>query len=154
MEYLSLKGGAAVVPASTAFHPKLVVLAVLAYEHLQNEAAYEEKHGHEHDEAGYNEGGEAGHETRVQVVDEDGNDQHPCEQGQAQRHDREEGQRAVVAEKAHDGADNLEAVGHRAEFRHATLRPVAVVDGHFADAEVVFKGMNGHFRFHLEALRE
>mgnify|MGYP007067931274 CR=1 FL=1 len=43
MEYLSLKGGAAVVPASTAFHPKLVVLAVLAYEHLQNEAAYEEK---------------------------------------------------------------------------------------------------------------
>lgn len=64
------------------------------------------------------------------------------------------GEGLVFANHAEDGAHHLDAVAYRVQLGYGTFRPVAVLDGHFEQTQVVVQRVDGHLRLNLEASRE
>ena len=80
--------------------------------------------------------------------------QHDADDANDQAQSAEEGEGLVFADHAEDGAHHLDAVAYRVQLGYGTFRPVAVLDGHFEQTQVVVQRVDGHLRLDLEAARK
>ena len=128
--------------------------AVVLGDDVEDDAGDDEQQAYDDEHDGADESGEAGDRTGADELGRDEPAQYDADDADDEAESAEEGERLVFADHTEDGAHHLDAVAHRVQFGHGTLRPVTVLDGHFEQAQVVVERVDGHLRLDLEAARK
>lgn len=121
---------------------------------VEDEARSQAEAAQEHERRGEHGGGEAGHQSGAEVLNNNRNAERESYGGEEQRYEAEELERAVVLEERADHGDNLDAVADRVELGLRAGGAVPVLHRDVPDAPAVVDGVDGELGFDLEALAQ
>lgn len=121
---------------------------------VEDEARSQAEAAQEHERCCEHGGGEAGHQSGAEVLNNNRNAEREPYGGEEQRDEAEELERAVVLEERADHGDDLDAVADRVELRLRSRGAVSVLHRDVLDAPAVVDGVDGELGLDLEALAQ
>ena len=128
--------------------------AVVLGDHVEDDAGDDEQEAYDDEHDGTDQRGEVDDHAGAYEFGGDPSTQHDADDADDQAEGAEERQRLVFADHAEDGAHHLDAVTYRVQLGYGTFWPVAVLDGHFEQTQVVVQRVDGHLGLDLEAARK
>ena len=121
---------------------------------VEDEARRQTEAAQEHEACGEHGSREAGNQPSAEVLNNDGDAEREADNGEEQRDEAEELERAVVLEERADHGDDLDAVADRVELRLRSRGAVPVLHRDVLDAPAVVDGVDGELGLDLEALAQ
>ena len=126
-------------------------LAVVFGDDVEDDAGDDKQQADDDEHDGADQGGEVRDHASADEFRGDQCAQHDTDDADDQAEPAEEGERLVFADHAEDGTHDLDAVAHRVQFGDRAFGPVAVLNRHLVEAQVVVERVDGHLGFDFEA---
>lgn len=121
---------------------------------VEDEARRQAEAAQEHERCGEHGGGEAGHQSGVEVFNNNRYAEREPDDGEEQGDEAEELERAVVLKERADHGDDFDAVADGAELGLRSRGAVPVLHRDVLDAPAVVDGVDGELGLNLEALAQ
>ena len=131
---------------------KLPLFSLDLGDRVEDEARSQAEAAQKHERRGEHGGGEAGHQSGTEVLNNNWNAKSESYGGEEQRDEAEELERAVVLEERTNHGDDLDAVADRVELGLRPRGAVPVLHRDVPDAPAVVDGVDRELGFDLEAL--